>query len=154
MESNIQRQSKPPMAGPSSAKPLPPKPPSVRRSQQAQPAAAQVESIYNFKEPQPNVVVYDANQMSAPEPVREAPKQRKPGVPLLSGGRARASSVQNRAAQNAGRQILSSQQSNKQLGGGIAPKDAVPRASDVSKLNPRQQKNHVKANMNKAIFDL
>ena len=107
MESNIQRQSKPPtMSGPSSAKPLPPKPPSVRRSQQ-QPAA-QVESIYNFKEPQPNVVVYDANQTSAPEPVREAPKQRKPGVPLLSGGRARASSVQNRAAQNAGRQILSS----------------------------------------------
>ena len=75
--------------------------------------SAQVESIYNSREPQPNVVVYDPKQTSAPEPMQEAPRQRKPGVPLLSGGRARASSVQNRAAQNAGRQILSSQQSNK-----------------------------------------
>jgi len=93
MESNIQRQSKPPMAAPNQ-KPLPPKAPapkatSVRASQQM----SQGESIYNFKEPQPNVVVYSANQTRAPEPVREAPKQRKPGVPLLSGGRARASSV-------------------------------------------------------------
>ena len=64
---------------------------------------------------------------------------RKPGVPRLSAGanRARASSVQNRAAQNAGRQILSSQQSNKQLGSAAAPKEAVPRATEVGKLASR-----------------
>lgn len=34
------------------------------------------------------------------------------------------------------------------------PKDAVPRASELAQLNPRQPKNHVKANMNKAIFEM
>ena len=56
----------------SNNKPLPPRGPQgsgAGRRPPKHPAAAPVESIYNFKEPQPMVVSYDQNQMSAPEPV-------------------------------------------------------------------------------------
>ena len=57
--------------------------------------------------------------------------------------------MQNRAAQNAGRAILSSQGSQK-----VLTKDAVPKADQLNALKQREQKNYVKANMNKAIFEM
>ena len=34
------------------------------------------------------------------------------------------------------------------------PKEAVPKASEVNQLKSREQKNFVKANMHKAIFEM
>jgi hypothetical protein len=41
---------------------------------------------------------------------------------------------------NAGKQIVS--------------KDSVPKASDLNKLKERQQKNYIKENLNKAVFEM
>ena len=64
------------------------------------------ESIYTIKGDQPMVVQYTADQVMAPEPAPVAPPKRGSTHRLSAQRIPRASSVQNRAAQNAGRQIL------------------------------------------------
>ena len=99
------------------------------------------------------IVQYTPDQSYVPpEPVKQAPKRKPP----VFTGRARASSVQNRAAQNAGRQILQSAGSQQKINAAQAPppKEAVPKADQPAALKQREQKNYVKDNMNKAIFEL
>lgn len=95
------------------------------------------------------VVSYGANQMSAPEPApQQQPRRKGPTDTGISGIR-RSNSLQNRTAINAGRQILSSTSQRQ-----IQTKDNVPKANEVASLQPRQQKNFVKANLNKAAFEM
>jgi len=46
---------------------------------------------------------------------------------------------------------LSSQGSQKHV---VQLKDSVPKSSDINQLNKREQKNFVKANVHKAVFEL
>lgn len=48
---------------------------------------------------------------------------------------------------NAGRQILSSGNSKRNL------KDAVPKSNEVNALKKRNEKNYIKGNLNKVVFE-
>ena len=96
---------------------------------------------------QPQVVKYNPDQVMAPPEPKKPEIIRKPPVPAAPARR--ATSQHSKAAMNAGRQIMS------QGSGSVKNlKDAVPKSNQTLKLKEREDKNYIKANLNKVVFDM